>query len=118
VASRGGVEVVIESLPHGLELVRVAGELDPASIADLESAFAASVASRRLVVDLSECTFLDSSAIHVLLAEAGRRREGDGELVIVVPSEAGIRRPLEIAQVDRMLSIHASVADAVSQPEP
>lgn len=105
--------MVVAALPHGGELVHVTGELDPASIGDLESAFARSDASGRVVLDLSECTFLDSSAIHVILAEAGKRGEDDGEVVIVAPG-AGIRRLLEIAQVDRMVPIHASLADAVS----
>jgi anti-anti-sigma factor len=105
--------VLVEMLPQGGEVVRVAGELDLASVAELESAFAVSGVSGRLILDLSECTFLDSTAIHVILAEAGRRSEGNGGVAVVAP-DAGIRRPLEIAEVDRILPIHASLADALT----
>jgi anti-sigma B factor antagonist len=110
-ASVEGLEVVVDELADGRELVRVAGDLDPATIAGLEDALAARDASRTAVLDLTECTFLDSSAIHVILKEAGRRQAAGGEMSLVAP-DAAIRRPLEIAQVDRMLPIRASVADA------
>jgi anti-anti-sigma factor len=112
VASAEGVQVVVEALPQGGDVVHVSGELDLASIADLSSALAGSEASGRRVLDLTECTFLDSSAIHVILAEAGRCREEDGELVIVAP-QAAVRRPLEIAQVDNIVPIYPSLVDAV-----
>jgi len=113
VATEGGLEVGLEALPEGGELVRVAGELDPASVADLEAALLRGQLGARLVLDLSECTFLDSSAIHVILAEAERRRGGGGGVEVVAPG-AVARRPLEIAEAGRAVRIHVSIADAVA----
>jgi anti-anti-sigma factor len=93
VASAEGLEVVVDELPDGRESVRVAGDLDPATIAGLEDALAASDASRAVVLDLTEGSFLDSSAIHVILKEAGRREAAGGEMSLVAPG-AAIRRPL------------------------
>jgi anti-anti-sigma factor len=111
VASAESLEVVVENLPDGREVVRVAGDLDPATIAGLEDVLAAGDVSRSVVLDLTECAFLDSSAIHLILKEAGRREAGGGELSIVAPA-AAVRRPLEIARVDKLLAIHPSLADA------
>ena len=112
-ASEGGLEVRVDALPQGGEVVHVAGELDLASVADLEAALLRGRPATRLVLDLSECSFLDSSAIHVILAEAERRRGVGGAMVVVAPN-AAIRRPLEIAEAERVVRIHASVADAVA----
>ena len=112
-ATDGGLEVGLEALPEGGELVRVAGELDPASVADLEAVLSRGQPEARLVLDLSECTFLDSSAIHVILAQAERRRGAGGGVEVVAPG-AAVRRPLEIAEADRAVRIHVSVADAVA----
>jgi len=113
VATEGGLEVRVDTLPPGGEVVHVAGDLDLASVADLEAALLRGQPATRLVLDLSACSFLDSSAIHVILAEAERRRGAGGAMAIVAP-DAAVRRPLEIAEAERVVRIHASVADAVA----
>ena len=58
----------------------------------------------RLVVDLSETTFMDSTGLGVLvngLRQAGRR---DGKLVVVCPTER-IMRPFEITGLHNHLPI-------------
>lgn len=101
----------MQGLPEGGEVVRVSGDLDLATVSHLEQALSATDASARLVLDLTECTFLDSSAVRTILATATRSEEAGGTLAVVAP-DAGIRKALEIAGVDSLVPIHASLEDA------
>ena len=65
-------DVQTEMVPGGAVVLRVSGELDLASAPRLEEALA-TVSADPTVIDLSACTFLDSSGVRVL-ASAGRKR--------------------------------------------
>jgi anti-anti-sigma factor len=62
------------------------------------------------VLDLTECSFLDSSAVRVILATAAERERAGGSVAVVAP-DAGIRKPLEIARVDAVLPLHSALAE-------
>lgn len=68
--------------------------------------------SGNLVIDLIECTFLDSSAVRVLMSTA-RAAEAAGGHVSIVATDPGILRVLEIAAVDTMLPVHPTVESAL-----
>jgi anti-anti-sigma factor len=113
VARRDELELALEQHPSGAAVLRVIGEVDLATVSEMERALAASSSSSVLVVDLTECTFLDSSALHVLLSTAANAKEPNG-FAIVAP-EGGVRRVLDIAGARTSVSIHATVAEAVEQ---
>ena len=98
--------------PGGAEVVRVEGELDLATSETLEDAIEPSDPGGHLVIDLSECTFIDSSAVR-LFVEAARAAQDAGGKVSLVTRDPGILRVLEIAAVDTMLPVHDSVDAAV-----
>jgi anti-sigma B factor antagonist len=76
--------------------VHVEGELDIATSPELDRVLReAEVDSVLLVLDLRGLAFMDVSAVHVILAAAGRVRAGAGRLVIA-------RAP---AHVDRMFTL-------------
>lgn len=104
----GELEIIVESIAQGRVLVRVRGELDMASVSGLESALERGAAAEDIAVDLTECTFLDSSALRVILAGAARAESTGGSLSLVAP-EHGVRRTLEIAGVDTRLTIHPAL---------
>ena len=101
-----------EGLPEGGTVVRVDGELDMATTPEFEEVVDDVGAGSRLVIDLSKCTFLDSSAVRVLVSVA-RDAEETGGTVAVVAADPGILRVLEIAAVDRMLPVHATLDSAI-----
>jgi anti-sigma B factor antagonist len=94
------------------------GELDFAASPRLRERIAAHVDAGRkqLVVDLSSATFIDSTAIGVLVGAATRLREmDDGSLAIICPEENhGVLRIFEIAGVSDVFELHRSRADALS----
>ena len=58
----------------------------------------------RVVVDLSETTFLDSTALGVLIGAVKRLRSRDGQLVIV-NTDANIAKTFEITGLDQIFTI-------------
>jgi anti-sigma B factor antagonist len=71
---------------------------------------------RRLVLDLTAVTFVDSTAIGVLVGSVMRLHElGVGSLSVVCAEEnTRVRRIFEIAGVDSLIALHRSRADALS----
>jgi anti-anti-sigma factor len=64
--------------------IRVAGELDIATAQQLEPALrAAEIRARRVVLDLRELTFMDSSGVHVIVDASNRARRTGRQLVLV-----------------------------------
>lgn len=64
--------------------VHVSGELDHASAPKLsQTVHDARLHARLVVLDLREVTFMESSAVHVILDAAGDARETGGRLILV-----------------------------------
>ena len=63
--------------------------------------------AERLVVDLTSVTFLDSSALGVLVGALRRLRERGGELHLVEPPPLA-RRIFAITKLDTVLELHAT----------
>jgi anti-sigma B factor antagonist len=98
----------------GVSVVRVRGELDQATSPALEEALTQAPAGENVVLDLTDCSFIDSSAIRVVLAGAKHVESGGGAMSLVVPA-AGVLRALEIANVSARVPIHPSVEAATAE---
>jgi anti-sigma B factor antagonist len=106
---------VKETVEEGDALVvRLAGELDLYNADALRDALfdAAGSAPTRLVVDLSEVRFIDSTALGVLIEARSRLR--DRRAFVLAAPGLETRRALEISGLDRHFDVRASVADAVA----
>ncbi len=97
----------------GVAVVRLAGELDLYNAEPVRNALFAAAAEEpdRLVVDLAEVEFIDSTALGVLI-EARSKLANRGAFLLAAPG-LETRRALEISGLDRHFSIHPSVDDAV-----
>jgi anti-sigma B factor antagonist len=93
----------------GTFFVAVSGEVDLYTAPELERTLAAHLAdgATQIVVDLSDATFVDSTALHVLLGAARRLDRGEGGLIVVVP-DPKIRKVFEITGFDRRFSVVSS----------
>jgi anti-sigma B factor antagonist len=89
-------------------VVRVEGELDMASASELEDALSRVTSTPHVVIDLGSCTFLDSAGSRVITETMQK-----ADRVSVVATDPGVLRVLEITAVDTMVTVHASVADAL-----
>ena len=97
----------------GVSLVRVRGELDQATSPALEEALTQAPPGDNVVLDLTDCSFIDSSAIRVVLSGAQHVESSGGAMSLVVPA-AGVLRALEIANVEARVPIHPSVDAATA----
>ena len=102
-----------ETLDPTTALIRPEGRLTMVSTASLRSLVAETVAAGHVhvVVDLSECEFIDSSGLGALVAGLKTARQAGGDLRIARPSEQ-VRTVLELTNLDRVLRPAASIQGA------
>ena len=94
-------------------VVRLAGELDLYNADDVRAALAEATAdgTKRVVVDLSEVEFIDSTALGVLIE--ARARLGRTGLRLAAP-QLETRRALQVSGLDRHLPVHDTVEEALA----
>jgi anti-sigma B factor antagonist len=112
VSAAGDFDVRIDSLPAGGVVVKVFGELDLATTPKLEDALASNGSALPLVLDLSECTLVDSSGVRALVNTAREARDA-GHRLAVVADDPGILRVLEITGVDELMTVHPTLDAAL-----
>jgi anti-anti-sigma factor len=95
-------------------VVSLAGELDLYNAHALREALleCCSEAPERLVVDLTEVKFIDSTALGVLIEARTRLPNRRGFLLASPGLET--RRALEISGLDRHFAVHPSLEEALS----
>jgi anti-sigma B factor antagonist len=111
VTTSGDFDVHSETTAAGAGVVHVSGELDLASAPTLEEAIA-DLSTDPVVIDLSDCTFLDSAGMRVLLTGA-RELADAGRTLRVVTADPRILRVLEITAVDTLIAVHPTVDAAL-----
>ena len=96
-------------------VVAVAGEVDMYSSPDLERALAAVAArgGRRVVVDFTKTSFIDSTVLGVLVREL-KRLDGEGGTLLVVSSDPRILRVFELTGLDGLFTFEPTLARAVA----
>jgi anti-sigma B factor antagonist len=99
---------------EGGVIVRLAGELDLYNSAEVGVALdqAAVDAPERLVVDLAEVSFVDSTALATLI-EAKRGLQESIRLLLAAPND-DVRRALEVSGLESQFTVHETVESALA----
>jgi len=104
-------EVQSEELEGGIRAFTVRGELDMNTVPELEKSLAEPLSdpTASIMLDLSECEFIDSTGI-ALIVRAWQRLdrnggEGEGRLVLCCINHQ-VRRLLKITGVESSISMH------------
>jgi anti-sigma B factor antagonist len=135
----GGADPALHRLPPGrgrdgmeltctrhdvdeLTVITVAGEVDMYTAAELRAVLVDADADGRyrLVLDLTEVRFCDSTGLGVLVAGLRRARTGGGSLRLVDPTDS-VLKVLRITGLDRVFPIHDSIDQAraaAARPQP
>jgi anti-sigma B factor antagonist len=94
-------------------VLSLAGELDLADAPALREALRGAVerSPRRLVVDLAEVTFVDSTVLGALVE--ARSRIGGEAFALAAPG-LEVRRALEVSGLDRHFRVHETVSGALA----
>jgi anti-sigma B factor antagonist len=100
----------------GAVVVRLGGELDLYNAPKVREALleAAKQGPQRLVLDLSEVEFIDSTALGALIEARASLPDRRGLLLAAPGLET--RRALQVSGLDRHLPVHDTVDEALSAP--
>lgn len=98
------------------QVVEVAGELDVSNAERfVEVVFAAASRSdARVIIDLEDTDFIDSTVLNVLFASATKLRTGGGKLVIVCTKDH-LYRVLEASGIDGLFPVVPSRDEALER---
>jgi anti-sigma B factor antagonist len=105
----GGIE-----RSNGAVVVRLVGQLDLYNAPEVRTALfeACSEQPERLIVDLAEVDFVDSTTLGVLIEARGKLANRQSFLLAAPGLETG--RALAISGLDKHLAVHDSVASALA----
>lgn len=95
-------------------VVTAEGELDAFVAPDLTAAFGAVAHAVRVVADLTAVSFLDSTALGLVVRAVREIGERGGEVRVVLPTTAA-KRIFEITALDRALPLSRTRADALGE---
>jgi anti-anti-sigma factor len=103
--------------PDDVYVVRVAGEVDMSHEEELQAELRSAVEADAtgIVVDLTECEFIDSSAIRALLLSREQKKSGgNSESLAVAASSDQILRILSVMGLDQVIPIEPTVDQAAA----
>jgi anti-sigma B factor antagonist len=105
-------------LDGGVRVVVVRGELDLGTAPELEGPLAEAVgADEPLLVDLSECDFIDSTGIAMIVRAWQQLANGDGgsERMAICSANEQVRRVLEITGLEHSIPVLGSRDEALAK---
>jgi anti-sigma B factor antagonist len=106
--------VATEQLDDGTPVVCVMGEVDLATVPALEQTLlgAGENRPRAMIVDLTGCTFLDSSGLRALIETRTRLQRSNRPMALVL-SNPSVLRIFEISGCDELFEIYPALGAAV-----
>ena len=99
----------------GYTVVWVRGEIDMATAPALLGALAEPVRAQqcRVVVDLTDVTFMDSTGLNALVLARSRANAGSGE-VRLVGASGMLRKVLRITGLDQTFPVHSTIEESIA----
>lgn len=107
-----GLTINTTELSGGWQCIAVAGEIDLATVPELETAIASVFGSDGypLVVDLRETSFMDSTGLKALVM-ANRRFDEDGRPFAIAVSGGPVSRLLDLSGVETSIRVVETTDD-------
>lgn len=106
--------------PRGsVVVVTLTGEVDDSNAAEISRAVADAVPGSisRLILDLTETRYLDSSGVEVIFTLARDLAARRQALDLVVPEKSGVRRVLELCDVTSVAPMFTTLAEAEARAD-
>jgi anti-sigma B factor antagonist len=107
-------------LEGGIRLLEVNGELDLSTATQLEGPLGEAVSSPKaaVLIDLTDCTFIDSTGIALVVrawqqVDASAGNGGEGGLVLCCQNEQ-VKRVLEVTGLEHSLRVFATRDQAIA----
>jgi anti-sigma B factor antagonist len=108
------VAIRFEDRMDDVRRIFLSGRLDTAGSEEIASQLAdvAASAKRRVLIDLSNVTFLSSMGIRAIIASAKEQQAKGGRVVLNVGGNDVVSRTLEATGVDELIAVFDDVDDA------
>lgn len=99
-----------------LRRISLSGRLDIPGTSEIELKFTTLAAStaRRVVVDLTDVTFLASIGIRAIISNAKALQQRGGKMVLCVGDNASVSKTLETTGIDALIPIFKDQSEADS----
>ena len=109
------MELKTHTFPGGVTVVHPIGRLDLTAAAEFKQRLSLTIAEGqlRLVVDLAEVSFIDSSGLGALISSLKAARLAGGDLRIARPSDQA-RVILQLTALERVFHPFARLEDALA----
>ena len=110
------IEFGVETNPQGIGIVTPKGRLNMVSARRLKDILSGLVdeGTTRIVVDMAETTFLDSSGLGALIAGLKSARQAGGDLRIARPTPS-VTTVFTLTNLDKVLRARATVEEAFDE---
>lgn len=105
------------ALEHGVRTISVRGELDLSTAPDLEGPLEQALESNEgsVLIDLSQCEFIDSTGIALIVRAWQRLQSGDnGRALVICSQNDQVRRVLEITGLELSIPVHTNRDEALA----
>lgn len=114
-AVHGADCVRVDMLSPALAMVSLIGRHDLGRSQALRDAFASVAECPDVVVDLTHCSFIDSTAIHIfVLARAITHTHGGCFTLVVPPEQIAVARVVELTRLGDLVAVHSSQQSALA----
>ena len=110
-------EVKAGGLEQGVRTIAVRGELDLSTAPDLEGPLEEALDSDEgsVLIDLSDCEFIDSTGIALIVRAWQRLESGEnGRALAICSHNEQVRRVLEITGLQLSIPVHATREEALA----
>jgi anti-sigma B factor antagonist len=111
-----GDEVQVEDAGEDLAILVVGGEVDFEVSPQLKARMMRAIKAgrRRLVLDLADVTFIDSTAIGVIAGAVEKLDEAGGGSLAIVCTHEKVMQIFEITGLDSVITVHPSREEALA----
>ncbi len=110
-------EVQVGELEHGVRTISVGGELDLSTAPDLEGPLEQALSGDEgsVLIDLSQCEFIDSTGIALIVRAWQRLDSGEnGRALGICSQNDQVRRVLEITGLELSIPVHLTREEALA----
>jgi anti-anti-sigma factor len=109
-------KVDLEELGNGIRAINVAGELDHATAPELRSRLeeAIGAGSGNLLLDLTECGFVDSTGLSLIIDAHRRMTHQNGRRFVLCCATDEVRRLFELTSLDKAVALHTDRDEAIA----
>lgn len=110
-------EVNVEAAENGIQTISVRGELDLSTAPQLEGPLdqALEGGEGSVLIDLSQCEFIDSTGIALIVRAWQRLDSGEnGRALVICSQNDQVRRVLEITGLELSIPVHLTRDEAIA----